>query len=92
MSDKIGAPRPSRSGSGLILSGLAVGAILSTPVAAAAVTGAAESVVAASACAQEAVASETSATDIREQFGASFIAGAVTPPTTDHTAIICEPE
>jgi len=87
MSDKTGASRPSRGGSGVILTGLAVGAILSTPVAASA---AAPVEAPAAGCLQSTVASETPVTAIREQFRKSFTAGAVAPPATDLAAIICE--
>jgi NAD(P)H-hydrate repair Nnr-like enzyme with NAD(P)H-hydrate dehydratase domain len=80
MSDKTGAPRPSRGGTGVILTGLAVGAILSTPVAASA----AGPVEASS-------AGDTAATAIREQFQASFTPG-VMAPTADVIAIIVQPE
>lgn len=88
MSDKTGAPRPLRSGSGVILGGLAVGAILGTGVAAEPSALATEAAAPAGACAAD--VSETTATTIREQFQTSFTAGAVTPPSTDLTLIICE--
>jgi hypothetical protein len=92
MSDKTGASRPSRSGPGVILTGLAVGALLGTPAAASAASpveapAAADSV---AACNQPSVVTETPATAIQEQFRRSFTAGAVAPPVTDLGAIICE--
>jgi hypothetical protein len=92
MSDKTGASRPSRSGPGVILTGLAVGALLGTPVAASAASpaeasGATDSV---ATCHQPSVVPEAPATAIRDQFRRSFTAGAVAPPTTDLAAIICE--
>jgi pectin methylesterase-like acyl-CoA thioesterase len=89
MSDKTSAPRPSRGGAGVILSGLAVGVVLGAPVAAEP-SAAAEAAPADRVCSQPDVASESAATSIREQFQASFTAGAVTPPPTDLPAIICE--
>lgn len=89
MSDKISAPKPSRGGAGVILSGLAVGVVLGAPVAAEASAGT-EPAAAASVCSQPDVASESAATSIRAQFQGSFTAGAVEPPPTDLPAIICE--
>ncbi|MEJ3745813.1 hypothetical protein WEI85_21290 [Actinomycetes bacterium KLBMP 9797] len=89
MSEKTGTPKPSRSGAGVILSGLAVGVVLGAPVAAEPSAGT-EPSAAASVCSQPDVASESAATAIREQFQTSFTAGAVEPPTVDLPTIICE--
>jgi hypothetical protein len=88
MSDKTGAQRPSRVGSGVILGGLAVGAMLGAPAAAEASAPVTE--VTAPICRQPDGAAETAATAIREQFDASFTAGAVTLPPTELVMIICE--
>jgi hypothetical protein len=91
MSDKTGASRPSRSGPGVILTGLAVGALLGTPVAASAAPAEAPAATdSVATCNQPSVVTETPATAIREQFRRSFTAGAVAPPATDLGAIICE--
>lgn len=90
MSDKTGAQKPSRGGSGVILSGLAVGAILGAPVAAEASAAVTEPTVPAAVCRQPAAAPDSAATAIREQFDGSFTAGAVKPPPIDLPAIICE--
>jgi len=78
MSDKTRAPRSTRSGSGAILSGLAVGAILGAPVAAAASAGAAEL----------SPAVTEAASSISDQFRNSFTAGIVSLDVTDLTGII----
>jgi hypothetical protein len=84
MSDRSGASR-------VILSGLAVGAILGAPAAAAAsepsAAGAA-SAAAASSCPPSG-GDASAAAAIREQFRASFTAGAVTAPVTEVTVVIC---
>jgi len=90
MSDKTGASRPSRSGSGVLLTGLAVGALLGAPVAASAASPAEAASDSAATCMQPSVVTENSATAIREQFRGSFSAGAVAPAATDFGAIICE--
>ena len=69
MSDRSGASR-------VILSGLAVGAILAAPAAAEPCAASGEL--------------QTTAASIREQFRASFTAGALTAPVTDATMVICE--
>lgn len=72
-----------------------MGAVLGAPIAAVAATGAEETSAAAveqvvtRGCPSPEIAS-TTATTIREQFRASFAAGAVTPPSTDATTVICE--
>ncbi|HEU5107508.1 MAG TPA: hypothetical protein VFT95_02935 [Micromonosporaceae bacterium] len=79
MSDKPRAPKPALSGPGAILGGLAVGAILGTPVAAVA-----------NECAAEVTSTvTTTASSISEQFRDSFTAGVVIAPVTDITLIIC---
>jgi hypothetical protein len=82
MSDRSGASR-------VILSGLAVGAILGAPAAAAASPPSDPAGAAATCPAPQ--AEQTTAASIREQFRASFTAGAVAPPVTDPTPVICEP-
>lgn len=85
MSDRSGASR-------VILSGLAVGAILGAPAAAAASEPSSAdtaSVAAASSCPPSAGEASDAAAAIREQFRASFTAGAVTAPVTDATTVIC---
>jgi hypothetical protein len=90
MSDKTGVPRPSRGGSSVILTGLAVGALLSAAPPAAAAPAVVE-IIANQACAPAKLSSEVSATTtIREQFQGSFTAGALTPPVRDLPAVICE--
>jgi len=96
MSDRTGVPSSSRSGPRVLLSGLAVGAVLGAPIAAATTAGAEEK---STAAVERVVASDgcpggdspaTTAAAIREQFRASFAAGAVTTPVTDLTTVICE--
>ena len=70
MSDRSGASR-------VILSGLAVGAILAAPAAV-------------EPCASSGDELRTTTASIREQFRASFTAGALTAPVTDATMVICE--
>jgi hypothetical protein len=94
MNDKTDTPRPTRGGSGAILGRLAVGALLSTPLAAAAVTAAAEPAAAAATAPEATVTcASTSASvhSIRAQFESSYTAGAVAvPSTTDLIMIICD--
>jgi septal ring-binding cell division protein DamX len=105
MTDKTDTARPSRGGSGAILGRLAVGALLSTPLAAAAVTAAAEPAAAEPAAAEPAAAAAPEAVvdctgtgtfpasvhSIRAQFESSYTAGAVAAPsTTDMNIIICD--
>lgn len=90
MTDKTESPRPSRGGSGAILGRLAVGALLSTPMAAAAVTATVEPVAAA---APEATVTSTgmsaaSVHSIRAQFDSSYTPGAVAAPSTADSVII----
>jgi hypothetical protein len=92
LNDKTDTPRPTRGGSGAILGRLAVGALLSTPLAAAAVTAGAEP---AAAAAPEATitcaGTSASVHSIRAQFESSYTAGAVAvPSTTDLIMIICD--
>lgn len=104
MSNKRGKPKPSH-GSGAVIGRLAVGAILSAPVAAvAAVAGAGPATAAPAAadaarsCPKPDVRTATApAADIaaavagiREQFQSAFTAGAVPPAQEDKAAIICE--
>ncbi|OJF14434.1 hypothetical protein [Couchioplanes caeruleus] len=97
MSDKTGAPRSTRGGSGAIIGGLAVGALLGTPVAASAATAAEPPAIVTEvgttvrACQAPRIAADESVTTIREQFQLSFTAGAVTPVRTDLAPIICDP-
>ncbi|MEV6599769.1 hypothetical protein AB0M36_23345 [Actinoplanes sp. NPDC051346] len=96
MSDKTGAPRSTRGGSGAIIGGLAIGALLGTPVAASAATAAEPPAVVevgtpVSACHAPRAAADEPVTTIREQFQMSFTAGAVTPVRTDLMPIICDP-
>jgi hypothetical protein len=72
-----------------------VGAVLGAPIAAVTATGAEEKsaaaverVVAAAGC-PAADSTETTAATIREQFRASFTAGAVAQPVNDPTPVIC---
>jgi hypothetical protein len=90
MSENNDAPKPSRGGSGVILSGLAVTALLGAPVAAAAVAGAEPTghVEAVRACAPSRA---LPADAIREQFRTSFTAGAVTAADKAMLPIICDP-
>lgn len=95
MSDATGAPHSSRGGSRVLLSGLAVGAVLGAPIAAVAAGGAEETTAAAvehvvvpAGCPAD--SPQTTAAAIREQFRASFTAGAVAPASTELTAVICE--
>jgi hypothetical protein len=86
----------SRGGPRVILSGLAVGAVLGAPIAAVTAAGAEE----ASAAAVERVvpadtcpggdSTGTTAATVRAQFRASFAAGKVAPPATELTTVICE--
>ncbi|GIE91032.1 hypothetical protein [Actinoplanes regularis] len=81
---------PSRSGPRALLSGLAVGAVLGAPIAAVTTAGAEEmsaAVVERVVSADDCPATETTAATIREQFRASFAAGAVAQPATDHPVI-----
>lgn len=105
MSNKSGEPNRSH-GSGAIIGRLAVGAILSAPVAAvAAVAGAgpataapAAADAASSSCPKPDVRAATAPTTdiaaavagIREQFQSAFTAGAVPPAQEDKAAIICD--
>ncbi|MCU7723830.1 hypothetical protein ODJ79_08905 [Actinoplanes sp. KI2] len=84
---------PSRGGPRVLLSGLAVGAVLGAPIAAGTAAGAEEK----SAAAVERVApagtcpaNPITAATIREQFRASFAAGKVAPPAAEITTVICE--
>jgi hypothetical protein len=79
------------------LSGLAVGAVLGAPIAAATAAGAEEKstaaverVVVSDGCPGGGDIAATTAAAIREQFRASFAAGAVLAPVTDSTPVICE--
>ena len=85
MSDRSGASR-------VILSGLAVGAILAAPAAASASEPSAEAagITAVEPCASSGDELRTTTASIREQFRASFTAGALTAPVTDATMVICE--
>ena len=87
MSEQTPTPKPARSGPGSVLGRVAVGVLLSTPVAAVAAATVAEPPAA------EHVAAgcpATSAGDIRAQFEASFTAGAVAPASTRIVPIICD--
>ena len=93
MSEETGTPKPARGGPGTVLGRVAVGVLLSTPVAALAATTGVEPVAAApeqvaSVCGGP--ASHTAVSSIREQFQASFTAGAVSPATTELMPIICD--
>ncbi|MFI5497219.1 hypothetical protein [Actinoplanes sp. NPDC051859] len=93
MSDKTGAPKSIRGGSGVIIGGLAVGALLGTPAAASAATAEQPAVVTETrviTCQAPRVAADAPAATFSEQFRVSFTAGAVTPTRTDLTAIICD--
>lgn len=96
MSDKTRAPRTTRGGSGAIIGGLAVGALLGTPVAASAATAAEKPAVVADTATAMCQAPQNPAGEpvaaIREQFQQSFTAGAVSPAGTDILPIICEPK
>lgn len=97
MSEKTRAPRTTRGGSGAIIGGLAVGALLGTPVAASAAAAAEPPAIVtevgttAARCQAPRVAADEPVTAIREQFQTSFTAGAVTPARTDLMPIICDP-
>ena len=85
MSDRSGASR-------VILSGLAVGAILAAPAAASASESSTEAAgtAAVQPCAAAGDELQTSTASIREQFRSAFTAGALTQPVTDATMVICE--
>ena len=85
MSDRSGASR-------VMLSGLAMGAILGAPAAAAASEPSTEtaSIAPVDPCASSGDELPTATASIREQFRASFTAGALTEPVTDATTVICE--
>ncbi|MFI7602282.1 hypothetical protein [Actinoplanes sp. NPDC049681] len=97
MSEKTRAPRTTRGGSGAIIGGLAVGALLGTPVAASPAAAAEPPVIVTEAgatvsrCVAARVAADEQVTAIREQFQTSFTAGAMTPVRTDLMPIICDP-
>jgi hypothetical protein len=93
MSDKTRAPGTIRGGSGAIIGGLAVGALLGTPVAAAAATAAEPPAVVTEVDTTTTLcqAADEPVVAIREQFQKSFIAGVVSPAGTDVMPIICDP-
>ncbi|WP_203821656.1 hypothetical protein [Paractinoplanes ferrugineus] len=78
----------------MLLSGLAMGAVLGAPIAAAAGAGAEE---VSTAAVEHVVAADGSASAdgaaaaIREQFRSSFAAGAVLAPDSESTMVICDP-
>jgi hypothetical protein len=93
MSEKKGAPRPTRGGSAAILRGLAVGALLSAPVApVVAADGTKPATVTGTVAAAGDVCGDTGVSAVaiafREQFRASFTPGVVAP-ADDPTDIIC---
>ena len=89
MSEETGTAKSARGGPGTVLGRVAVGVLLSAPVGALAAPAGVE---AATATPEHVAAhcSATSVSSIREQFEASFTAGAVTPATTDVQPIICD--
>lgn len=105
MPDETGASKPLRAGPGAILRGLAVGALLSGPVVASTTTSGAEpAAVEATTTVEVSTAVEIAPGDdtcqkpgtsaavvaaIREQFQASFTAGAVGPAESHLTDIVC---
>ncbi|MEV4641210.1 hypothetical protein AB0J80_28100 [Actinoplanes sp. NPDC049548] len=89
MSEKTRAPRTTRGGSGAIIGGLAVGALLGTPVAASAAP-AAEPPAVVIPCQPPRAAADATVTAIHDQFEKSFTAGAVTPARMDLAPIICD--
>jgi hypothetical protein len=90
MSDETSETRPTRSGPGLILSGLAASAILGAPVVAAAAPVVAESVATvASQVRSVHSAAESVGASIQEQFRTAFTPGAMTDPSVENPTVIC---
>lgn len=88
MSEETRTTKPARGKPGTVLGRVAVGVLLSTPVAAVATTGVGPAV-----AAPEQVAvgcPDPQLSSIRAQFQASFTPGAVTPATKDIQPIICD--
>jgi hypothetical protein len=85
---------PSRGGSRVVLTGLAVGAVLGAPIGATAANAAepsaavVESVAAPPTCGPG--GESATAASIREQFQKSFAPGAVKAPVAELTTVICE--